>query len=617
MLKKQIEQDIKEAVKKASSNLGGFEVTGELLAPLNVERPKNTEHGDFAVNVSSLARVAKMPPPKIAETIAGELQDKDYEVSVIAGFINIKLPVSTMLDALKNLIDTEELGKNESLSEQRVLLEYVSANPTGPLHIGHGRWAALGDSLVRILRHSGAFVTPEFYINDAGEQMRKISNTLVIRAGQILQEQGKLKLKCLDLNVYEKHEDGLPYPGSYVIDMAKVLLKEEQFLIDVRTWWLNEDEAWSKEDYLPKWADFHANFVEITVRDAFLNLQDELLKSIGVNFENWFSEKRHLYGSIRNGKDAPTRIVERLEELNFVYKKDGATFLKSTVFGDEKDRVLEKSDGTLTYLTPDIAYHDEKFNRPENYDCVLNIWGADHHGYIPRMRAAMNALGHIKDEFKTVIDKKTGEEKIELAKADPRLEILLGQLVNLIIDGEKTRMGKRKKMLTLQDVVDEVGVDATRYWMVSKSADTALDFNVELAMTQSNENPVFYVQYAHARCASILRNVDNIPSDNEIDLATMITDTDEQDAVSALKQLIIRLDSFEQVVADAAKNRSPHQVSRYCEELASDFHSFYNKCRIITDDDSVTHARLQLIKTIKRTLAQALDLLGVSAPEKM
>ncbi|MBY0402710.1 MAG: arginine--tRNA ligase, partial [Cyanobacteria bacterium] len=319
------------------------------------------------------------------------------------------------------------------------------------------------------------------------------------------------------------------------------------------------------------------------------------------------------------------KVVEAIEMLKargVTYEQDGALWFKTSQYGDEKDRVLVKSDGTYTYLTADIAYHVEKFSRKNSlshplYTCVMNIWGADHHGYIARMKAAVEATGF-----------------------DPnQLEVLLGQLVNLIVDGEKTRMGKRRSMLTLADVIEEVGVDATRFWMVSKSADTALDFDIQLAKSKSEDNPVFYVQYAHARCSSILRNAFvELPNTQtgEIQppllthsqweaylgaltpeaLQLLMTGLDEK-GLETLKALVVRLDGFQDLVQDAARLRAPHLLTRYCLDLSSDFHSFYNVCRILTPDIPVTQARLTLILAIQKVLAQGLSLLGVSAPQSM
>lgn len=600
MIKDYLTRQLALAIEKAAEPLNLFPQDSatavqtpitEMLALLKLERPRNADHGDFAVNVSPLAKVTKMPPPKIADILSQQLlglPHKHYEITVIGGFLNFRLDQSILQDTLTETILAKTVAKNDSLADQCILLEYVSANPTGPLHIGHGRWAALGDALVRLWRHNGATVTPEFYINDAGVQIRNIAVSVYLRAVELLT--GKLPT-----------DDPPPYPGEYVIDIAQTLIKtHEKQVRDTPFTSIESVEL----DWLTPW-----------VIEAMLTSQKKLLKDLHVEFEAYFSEKDHLHA-----KKLPQQALEKLQAAGFTYEQDGAIWFKTTDFGDEKDRVLQKSDGSFTYLTPDIAYHDHKFSRVDDdghpqYNRIINIWGADHHGYIPRMKAAVQALGHPVEQ----------------------LEIILGQLVNLIVDGEKTRMGKRRKMLTLQDVVDEVGVDATRFFMVWKPAETTLDFDVDLALSATSDNPVFYVQYAHARCCSILRHATKAALNSEtgetipakfkpeeieafqsklspFDLRPLF---EEQAAQSALRELILRLDGFEDLVKDAARIRAPHLIARYAVDLASDFHSFYNVCRIITDDPATTKARLMLIRALQRTLAQALDLLGVSAPERM
>jgi arginyl-tRNA synthetase len=617
MIRNRILAYLEAALEKAAPSLNGLTVDDTVRAGLKLERPRNPEHGDYAVNVSFLARHTKMAPPKIAEAIAPHLgscgvEGVPFEVQVVGGYLNLKLTEAVLREALVEIIHAEKPGRNESLKAERILLEYVSANPTGPLHIGHGRWAALGDSLVRILRHCGAFVTPEFYINDAGVQMQNIAISVHRRCIAILKEEGALP-------EWENVSTEYPYPGEYVIDVARQFLDDEnrrQKFIDCH----NRSGKVSADELEPKIREFS--------KKILLKHQKALLHEMHVHFDNWISEKAHLYERMdAEGLNPIERTLKKLESQNItldgetlplVYKQDEATWFRSTAYGDEKDRVLKKSDGSFTYLTPDIAYHDDKFNRPEGYTRIMNIWGADHHGYIPRMRGAIAALGHDPEKF----------------------EVLLGQLVNLIVEGERTRMGKRRKMLTLQDVVEEVGVDATRFWMVSKSADSSLDFDVDLAASASSENPVFYVQYAHARCCSILRNATepapNVDtgemappyvealelSDFECrltpeDLKLVFDSLTEEREKAILKTLVLHLDNFENIVQDAARMRSPHFLTQYMMDLAANFHSFYGVCRILTPEPALTKARLMLIQAIRKTLAQALDLIGVSAPEKM
>jgi arginyl-tRNA synthetase len=613
MIRTRLLEQLSQALRQATPNLNDLIVDEGILAGLRLERPRNPEHGDYAVNVSFLAKQTKMAPPKIAEAIAAHWCNADFPVSTAGGYLNIKVSETSLRQALCELIHQPHPGLNDSLRGERILLEYVSANPTGPLHIGHGRWAALGDSLARILRHCGAQVTAEFYINDAGVQMRNIAISVLLRTREILLEQGLLSedIKRITAEV--------PYPGDYVAEVSRELLDGDgTFRESVQVYWsslLQQQPSgpiiWvTVQDDIP---DGVFQPILTGSKTRMLAEQQALLETMRVHFDSWISEKEYLYE-----RNVITPTLQRLAEKGYTYQADDALWFKSTEFGDEKDRVLKKSDGSFTYLTPDIAYHHDKLNRSEAYNRLLNIWGADHHGYIPRMRGAIQALGHDPQQF----------------------EVLLGQLVNLIVDGERTRMGKRRKMLTLQDVVDEVGVDATRFWMVSKSADSTLDFDVDLAASASSENPVFYVQYAHARCCSILRNaIESVPNvdTGELlppfvsaeqlshfetglipELLTQLFDSlPEAKEKAVVSQLIRVLDSFEDTVKDAARVRAPHFITQALMDLAGQFHSFYGVCRILTPDASVTLCRLMLIRAIQKVLAQGLDLLGVSAPQKM
>jgi arginyl-tRNA synthetase len=613
MIRTRILDQLSLALTQAAPQLNGLTVDSAVLSGLKLERPRSPEHGDYAVNVSFLARHTKMAPPKIAEIIAPHWPDPAFEVSVIGGYLNIRLTEAVFCQALTEIIHNDSPGLNNSLADEKILLEYVSANPTGPLHIGHGRWAALGDSIVRILRHCGAMVTAEFYVNDAGVQMRNIAQSVLLRTREVLLER-ELLSKDISRVVAE-----MPYPGDYVVEISReVLDAQPELLTTLVSFW--HDLLHEIPDGPILWDDHSATVppevlqaILVYTRDRMLGVQRTLLDTMRVPFESWISEKAYLYD-----RDIISPTLKRLVDQGMTYEAEDALWFKSTEFGDEKDRVLRKSDGNYTYLTPDIAYHHDKFTRPEGYNRILNIWGADHHGYIPRMRGAIQALGHNPEQF----------------------EVLLGQLVNLIVDGERTRMGKRRKMLTLQDVVDEVGVDATRFWMVSKSADNALDFDIDLAASSSSENPVFYVQYAHARCSSILRNaVESAPNVDTgelnppfVDAAALasfegeltpemltllfasLTDPREK---TVLGNLVLILDSFEDTVKDAARMRAPHFITQALMDVSAQFHSFYGVCRILTPETSVTLARLMLIRAIQKILAQGLSLLGVSAPEKM
>jgi arginyl-tRNA synthetase len=591
MIKQQLLESLNSVLKQKATALNLPVGNGCLLA---IERPKQGSFGDYAVNVSSLAKYAKMAPPQIAGMLAEDFAQAGWEPSLAGGFINFQVSEARLIQSLLHLIQVDKPGQNETMKETHCLLEFVSANPTGPLHIGHGRWVALGDSIGRLFRHCGATVTNEFYVNDAGNQIFNLANSIWYRCLEILETGGKLPEAVPD--------QPYPfYPGEYVIDLA------QDFLVDHRQAVL----AWdTPEHQAPEEA---IQSITAFSKERIMAHQKALMAQCHLTFDEWFSEKTlHTQGSVED-------IIKTLQANGVTYEKEGALWFASSRFGDDQDRVLIKSDGNYTYLTADIAYHDQKFQRDNSfYNLFINIWGADHHGYIARMKAALEALGH-----------------------DPaKLEILLGQLVNLIIDGERTRMGKRKKMLTLEELVEEVGVDAVRFWMVSKSQDTPLDFNVQLAASASDENPVFYVQYAHARCAGILRNtfqprldtisktelppilnqeqwqafMGNLSPDS---FASLFTQLENDPAKASLKELILKLDSFEDKILDAARQRLPHLIARYTQEVAADFHRFYNVCRILVPDAEVAQVRLVVILAIKRVLAQALELLGVSAPDQM
>lgn len=596
---------LQEALKRQSSELNNLVVTDKLLSTFKLERPRNAEHGDYAVNVSSLARETRLPPAKIAGIIEPQLRNNPFfTVTAVGGYLNFTMSTHAIAECLHTIVRADSPGQSSSMEAARVHLEYVSANPTGPLHIGHGRWAALGDSLVRIFRHCGAFVTSEFYINDAGVQMNNIALSLFWRCIQQLKSKQHLPET---VNTPEE----FPYPGEYVVSLAKHYLEQPERFQQFQSLLANE----SDHDFTPS-VELLNQLKEFS-KTTLLAEQKALLKKLGVIFDVWTSEMS-LYNTTPAGNNIIESTLNTLTDAGMTYENDGALWFKSTLFEDEKDRVLKKSDGNFTYLTPDIAYHNDKYNRPEQYNCIMNIWGADHHGYVARMRGAIQALGHRAEQF----------------------EVLLGQLVNLLIDGERTRMGKRRKMLTLEDVVETVGIDATRFWMVSKSADSTLDFDIVLAASAKSENPVFYVQYAHARCCSILAlvtkpagNIDTLEAQ-----APLMTEQDLKDSLCNLstadlkpllesslpaaeqestRSLILLLGRFTKTVEDAARVRSPHFIVQYLQDLAGQFHSFYAVCRIISDNKDLLTARLALVKAVQKTLAQGLLLIGVSAPQKM
>lgn len=569
MYKNLLLNDIEKAIIKAVENkqLGSMEeyTKGSLI----IEKPKNPDFGDFAVNVSSLARQAKIAPPMIANAIVENLESKEYETSTIGGFINFKLSDKLLTDVIKEILEKKEnYGKGENVTPEKIILEYVSANPTGPFHIGHGRWAAMGSALANLLKFYGYDVFQEFYINDAGSQIQKLGRSLLIRVKQELGEN-------VDFPEDEEERKNY-YAGEYLIPVAKKFLEENKPTEDINIL-----------------SDYAKNYME--------NVQKELLEKFRVHFDKFYSElDLHKSGKV----DAS---YKKLQESGKLYEKDGAMWFKSSEYGDDQDRVIKKADGSNTYLTADIAYHIDKLER--GFDRLINIWGADHHGYVPRVKASIEALGY-----------------------DPnKLEVLLGQLVNLVINGEEVRMGKRRNMVTLEELIDEVGIDATRFWMCMRNIDTTLDFDIELAKTASDENPVFYVQYAHARVCSILRNLvkeklntetgEKAPapmSDEEFKKAISTVDYKSMEkAIPTAKKLILKLEEYKSMIEASAKNRTVYTVCRYVQELAGEFHSFYNSNRVITDDRELMEARVAIVYSIKTVLKNALDILAVEAPERM
>ncbi len=576
MLKDFFLNEVNNAIKKAvlSNKLGQMTEYADLN--LIIEKPKNTDFGDFAVNVSSLARNAKIAPPLIANSILEYLNSDKYTASVTGGFINFKVSDLTLADTINEVLSLKNkygsFEKSGELKKEKILLEYVSANPTGPFHIGHGRWAAMGSALANLLKFYGHEVYQEFYINDAGSQIQKLGNSLKIR---ILQELGE----NIDFPSDEIERKNF-YPGDYLIPVAKKFLKEHADI------------------------DVHSCDIQILcdfAKNEMENCQRKLLEGFRVNFDKFYSElDLHKSGKVE------ARYKE-LKDKGFLYEQDGAIWFKSTQWGDDQDRVIKKADGSNTYLTADIAYHADKFDR--GFDRLIDIWGADHHGYIARVKASLQALGYNPDN----------------------LEVLLGQLVNLIVDGNEVRMGKRKNMVTLDDLIEEVGVDATRYWMEMRNIDMTLDFDIELAKRSTDENPVFYVQYAYARVCSILRNAISEklnPENGETSKAPMtenefnnlINNFDKNiilKTTDCAKALILKLEEFKSVIALSAKNRTVYTICRYVQELAQEFHSFYNSNRVICDDKELMKSRLALMVAIKITLKNALDILGVSAPERM
>ncbi|MBN1192595.1 MAG: arginine--tRNA ligase [Coriobacteriia bacterium] len=540
-----------------------------------VERPRDPSHGDWATNVALVsAKLAGMPPREIAELVAAGLRERLSGIAESVeiagpGFINVRLVRGVLADVVLRVREQgERFGAGERTGK-RVQVEFVSANPVGPMHVGHGRWAALGDSIARILEHSGAEVQREFYINDAGVQMDIFAESVSARYLELVGRE------------VEFPENG--YRGAYITDIAREILEAE-------------GEHWADASA----AEREAHFKEQAYAAVLAHLK-RVLHGMGVDFDVWFSERTlHDAGAIERG-------IERLRAGGYVFEHEGALWFRSTDFGDDKDRVLKKADGEYTYFAADVAYHADKYDR--GFDLVIDIWGADHHGYVKRMESAVAALGH-----------------------PGKLEVIIGQLVNLFRNGEVVRMSKRTgEMVTFEDLLDEVGADAARYFFLRRSTDQPLDFDIGLAKERSSDNPVFYVQYAHARICSILRKAAGADTaDESVDVSAVAAGiTVEPDALALLGSdpdtsegdaelgLLRKLAEFPEVVEAAARQRAPHKLATYAEDLASAFHQFYTHCQVVVDDPALRSARLALADASRMVLARALGLLGVSAPQRM
>ncbi|WP_368653373.1 arginine--tRNA ligase [Ornithinibacillus sp. 4-3] len=547
----QLKQEIAVAAQKA--NLA----TEAELPNIVLEKPKDKAHGDFATNIAmQLARIAKKAPRQIAEELIGQFDKQAASVEKVdiagPGFINFFMKKDFLGEVIPAVLQAGEAYGHTNVGEgKKVQIEFVSVNPTGALHLGHARGAAFGDTLCNVLAAAGYEVDREYYINDAGNQIDNLALSIEARYLEALGQEVTMPA------------DG--YVGPDIINIAKDIIEAD-------------GDKWLKETQDAR----IAYFKEYGLNSLLKKIETDL-SAFRVNFDHWFSE-RTLY---QDGQI--TDALETLKERNYVYEQDGATWLRSTDFGDDKDRVLVKKDGSYTYLTPDIAYHRNKYER--GYDKVINVWGADHHGYITRMEAAIEALGYDKDKFLVKII----------------------QMVNLLESGETLRMSKRKgNAVSLRELMDEVGVDAVRYYFVTRSNDSQLDFDTELARSQSNDNPVFYVQYAHARICTMLKQAEKQGFDLNADYdVTLLVEEKELD-------LLKKLGEFPQVVTNAAQKYMPHIVTQYVYDLAALLHSFYNAVKVLdANQKDLTQARIALITAVRQTLANALEIIGVSAPEQM
>jgi len=548
----QLEAAVKAAISRAIST---GELSGATPDTITLERPKNREHGDFATSVAlQLAKAAGKNPREIAQIIitylTGEVGISQLDIAG-PGFINITLNRASQAELVSTIINAgKDFGQGNALKGVRINLEFISANPTGPLHLGHTRWAAVGDALGRVLSAAGADVSREFYINDRGNQMDLFGASVEAAAlGNPIPEDG--------------------YKGEYILDLAKVVVTDNPAMTS-----LPESER-------------HRAFREAAYA-VQLKDQQRVLDSFGTHFDTWFSERSlHELGAVEHG-------LEKLRGQGHVFEEDGAIWLRTSDFGDDKDRVLTKSDGSLTYFSSDTAYYINK--RERGFDICIYMLGADHHGYVGRLKAIAACAGD-----------------------DPEynIDVLIGQLVKIMEGGQEVKLSKRAgTIITLEELVEKVGVDAARYTLIRYPVDTPMVMDIDVLKRNTNENPVYYVQYAHARIAAVLRNASELAI--SVDLAdfdsSQLTHDRENELLGALAE-------FPRVVAGAAELRQPHRIARYLEDLAGTYHGFYADCRVLPmgeENPTPLHtARLLLCSSTKIVIANGLALLGVSAPERM
>ncbi len=530
---------------------GAFD--GTTPSEVVIERPRNPEHGDYATNVAlRLAKPARKPGREVAEAIAERLRETTGidRVDVAGpGFLNITLGAATLGELARQIVSAGgEYGRSKDLAGQRINLEFVSANPNGPVHLGHTRWAALGDSLHRLFEAAGAEVSSEHYVNDFGAQMQRFGRSLLARAhGEPVPDDG--------------------YHGDYIDDVAKQLVDADPGLLEFTG------------------AEAVTAFTEAGY-EQMLEVIRTSLERFRVHFDVWFSERTmHESGAV-------DRALERLREQGHVFDQDGAVWLRTSDFGDDRDRVLIRSNGEKTYLAADCAYYLDK--RGRGFDRCVYMLGADHHGYVGRLRTIAACAGDDPEQT---------------------LDVLIGQLVKLVQDGEELRLSKRAgAILTLDEFVDLVGVDAGRYSLARWSADTPLTLDIAEVTRQSNDNPVYYVQYAHARTSNAARNARSVGIELDVFTPELLTSPYET-------SLLTRLGEFPRVVSTAAELRAPHRVARYLEDLAGDYHRWYDNCRIVPQgDDEITdvnRSRAWVNEATRVVLANGLELLGVTAPERM
>ena len=582
-----MKDQLQDLIKKCIQDLISKGILIEMPPNVRLDHTKDNSHGDYATNIAlMLSKQAKMNPVDLAKIIVDQLEESSFinKIEIAGpGFINFFISDESSSSVVSEIIDQEALyGSSEIGQGKKVLLEYVSANPTGPLHVGHGRGAAYGATISNLLRAVGFKVDNEYYVNDAGRQMDILAVSIYLRYLSLCGENLRFP------------DNG--YQGQYIKDIAQVIYDSsgEEFYkkLDLIFANVSKDgsEGGDKESHIDGLIENSKSILGDSFRAIFqVGIESILggiksdLSEFGVVFEKWFSEQSLIDTGLSES------CISKLKESEKVYEKDGALWFKTTNYGDEKDRVVVRDNGNHTYFASDIAYHFDKFER--GYDKIINVWGADHHGYISRVKASIDALGHSPD----------------------KLEILLVQFANLYRGGSKVQMSTRSgSFVTLEDLRKEVGNDAARFFYILRKSEQHMDFDLDLAKSKTNENPVYYIQYAHARICSVFRQANE--KEMEVDHGqanlSLLTEGIE-------KNIIKELSRYKSVLESSAIQYEPHQLAYYLRDLSTHFHSYYNACKFIVEDKHLTQARLSLIHATRQILINGLSILGVSAPESM
>ncbi len=582
-----MKDQLQELITKCVQDLISKGILNEMPSKIRIDHTKDNSHGDYATNIAlMLSKQAKMSPIELAKIIIDQFEQKNFIKKIeIAGpgFINFFISQESSSSIVNEiLVQAASYGCSDIGQGKKVLLEYVSANPTGPLHVGHGRGAAYGATVSNLLRNAGFIVDNEYYVNDAGRQMDILTVSIYLRYLTICGE---------DLRFPDNG-----YQGQYINDIAQGIYETSGQKFHLKSDLVFENvcrdvtEGGDKEAHIDQLIEkaksilgdgFKAVF-EVGIESILSGIKNDLAE-FGVVFEKWFSEQSLIDSGLSES------CISKLKDSKNLYEKDGALWFKTTNYGDEKDRVVVRDNGNHTYFASDIAYHLEKLDR--GYDKIINVWGADHHGYIPRVKASIEALGHNSD----------------------KLEILLVQFANLYRGGSKVQMSTRSgSFVTLEDLRAEVGNDAARFFYILRKSEQHMDFDLDLAKSKTNENPVYYIQYAHARICSVFKQADEKELELDVSQANLSLLTEEIE-----KDILRELSRFRSVLESSAIQYEPHQLAYYLRDLSNHFHSYYNACKFIVDDKNLTQARLALINATQQILKNGLSILGVGAPESM